>query len=391
LITLQPVTDSNNVWVALLLEAETPLGGDACAQLLHDSALPKLLESVPCIAQADPMQIDPVLGSNLPPGRLILRFPVEIATDTACHEHLATLHAAGFGLMASGFPATDTTANTPNTLCAQVTSLAIACPGQTMPAGLGDWLRQLPGPHLALGTTENICPGFCKFHWLAGHLAGQAAPMPKGDPTTRGLLLKLLSLVTSDADSTELEAVIKRDTNLSYHLLKLVNSVAFASTQKITNFTQAITLLGRRQLQRWLQLLLYTRSKGSAVASPLLPRAALRASLMETLAKRRHLSRDAQDHAYMVGMFSLLEALFGIPVIEVIAPLNLPEDVIGALTGSVTDNSPLGGLLGAVIAGEEQPVTTLATALAASAVSAEEWGMALVEAACWAVQVSKEA
>ncbi len=385
LITLQPVTDSNNVWVALLLEAETPLGGDACAQLLHDSALPKLLESVPCIALVDPMQVDPALGSNLPPGRLILRFPIEIATDTACHEHLATLHAAGFGLMASGFPAAGAT------LCAEITSLAIACPGQTMPAGLGDWLRQLPGPHLALGTTENICPGFCKFHWLAGHLAGQAAPMPKGDPTTRGLLLKLLSLVTSDADSTELEAVIKRDTNLSYHLLKLVNSVAFASTQKITNFTQAITLLGRRQLQRWLQLLLYTRSKGSAVASPLLPRAALRASLMETLAKRRHLSRDAQDHAYMVGMFSLLEALFGIPVIEVIAPLNLPEDVIGALTGSVTDNSPLGGLLGAVIAGEEQPVTTLATALAASAVSAEEWGMALVEAACWAVQVSKEA
>jgi EAL and modified HD-GYP domain-containing signal transduction protein len=388
LITLQPVTDSTNAWVALLLEADKPLQGHELARLLHDCALPKLLEIVPCVAHADPMQVDPVLGSDLPAGRLILRFPVEIATDPACHEHLAALHAAGFGLMASGFPPAGATATI---WCAQITSLAVACPGHAMPAGFCDWLRQLPGPHLALGTTENICPGFCKFHWLSGHLAGHIAPMPKGDPTTRGLLLKLLSLVTSDADSADLGAVIKRDTNLSYHLLKLVNSVAFASTQKITNFNQAITLLGRRQLQRWLQLLLYTRSQGSTTASPLLPRAALRAGLMEALAKRRHLARDVQDHAYMVGMFSLLEALFGIPVAEVIAPLSLPEAVVQALTANDAVSSQLGGLLSAVITGEGPPDALLAPALANSEISAEEWATALVEAASWAVQVSKEA
>jgi EAL and modified HD-GYP domain-containing signal transduction protein len=385
LITLQPVADSGNVWVAFLLEAaaaETPLTAPALTRLMHECALSKLLEAVPCVVHADPMQVDPTLGGSFPAGQLILCIPVAQAADPSCHGHLAALHAAGFGLMAAGFPPAGAT------LFAEIKSLAVTCPGHAMPAGFGDWLRQLPGPHLALGTTENVCPGFCKFHWLAGHLAGHAAPPAKGDPTTRALLLRLLSLVTSDADASELEAVIKRDTNLSFHLLKLVNSVAFASTKQITNFSQAIALLGRRQLQRWLQLLLYTRAKGDMAASPLLPRAALRASLMEALAKRGRLSRDVQDHAYMVGMFSLLDVLFGAPILEVIAPLNLPEHVVEAFT---TGGGQLGGLLTAVSASEGPPGQALADALAAAAITPENWAAALIDAAGWAIQVSKEA
>jgi EAL and modified HD-GYP domain-containing signal transduction protein len=277
-------------------------------------------------------------------------------------------------------------------LCAEITSLAVACPGHSMPAGFGDWLRKLPGPHLALGTTESVCPGFCKFHWLAGHLAGHVTLTPKGDPTTRTLLLKLLGLVTSDADSNEIEAVIKRDTNLSYHLLKLVNSVAFPHAHRIDNFTQAITLLGRRQLQRWLQLLLYSRSQGSGAASPLLPRAALRANLMEELARRLHCSRDMQDHAFIAGMFSLLDILFGLPLAELIEPLNLPEEIVVALTGAAADGrGQLGDLLAAVIASEGRPAATLADALAVAGIDREEWAAALTTAMRWAVQVSREA
>ncbi len=212
--------------------------------------------------------------------------------------------------------------------------------------------------------------------------------MPKGDPTGRSLLLKLLSLVTSDADSAEIEAVIKRDTNLSYQLLKLVNSVAFAPNKKITNFAQAIAILGRRQLQRWLQLLLYARPHGSPVASPLLPRAALRASLMETIAKRQGLSHELQDHAFMVGMFSLLESLFGLPLVNIITPLNLSDDIIQALTGGA---GQLGKLLLMVGESEAAPSPALAAGLEAAGLTRETWAAALVEAVRWTVQVSREA
>lgn len=382
LITLQPALNSGNVWVALLLEGDRPLDGASLTRVLNDCALAEVLDTIPCVVLADPGLIDAGLAAGWPRDRVVLRFPLAVGTDPDRHELLASLRNAGFALMVTGFPAAGAT------LFPGIASLAITCPGSSIPLGMGDWLRQLPGPHLALGTTEKVCPGFCKFHWLAGHLSGHASPMAKGDPTTRSLLLRLLSLVTRDADTSDIEALIKRDPNLSYQLLKLVNSVAFSPTRKITHFAQAIAMLGRRQLQRWLQLLLYARPLGSQVASPLLPRAALRASLMEALAKGKGLAQDSREQAFMVGMFSLLDALFGAPLAEIIAPLNLSDDVVQALTMGA---GPFGTLLAAVAASEGSPTPVLAAALDDAGVTREEWLVALTEAIRWAVQVSREA
>lgn len=197
-----------------------------------------------------------------------------------------------------------------------------------------------------------------------------------------------MTLVTSDADSDEIEDVIKRDPNLSYQLLKLVNSVAFAPGRKITSFAQAIAMLGRRQLQRWLQLLLYARQPGSPHASPLLPRAAQRAGLMEALAKYQGLTHEMQDHAFMVGMFSLLDQLFGMPVAEVIGPLNLPDPVVQGLTAG---EGVLGGLLAAVVASDGEPTPALGEIVVRIGIAPEDWAAAQVAALRWAVLVSKEA
>jgi len=386
LITLQPVADAGNFWVALMLEGADPLDSAVLTRVLGDYALAASLDdAVSCIAAADPARIDPAqVGALLPPGRLILRFPVEIAANCEQHAVLTVLQEAGLALMAAGFPAPDAT------LFPGLTSLAVTCPGRDVPPGFADWLRKLPGPHLALGPTTDLCPGFCKFHWRAGHddQPAVAVTAAKPDTTSRSLLLKLLVLVTSDADSGDIGDLIKRDPNLAYHLLKLVNSPAFAPDRKITSFAQAIVLMGRRQLQRWVQLLLYARPPGSTVASALLPRAALRASLMESLARRAELSREQQDLAFMTGMFSLLEALFGSPLATIIAPLNLDEGVVQALTAGT---GRFGELLAAVVASEGPPSAELAANLLGLGISSEDWAAALCEAARWAVLVSQEA
>ncbi len=384
LITLQPVTDPANYWVALMLEAAAPIDGDVLVRVLRDYGLAGALDdAVSCIAAADPALLDPLqVGALLPAGRLVLRIPVAQAADPAQHALLAALQDAGPALMASGFPAQGAE------LFPGVRSLAVTCPGRQAPAGFAEWLRKLPGPHLALGPTENICPGFCKFHWLVGHLDKQAATTGKGDPTARSLLLKLLALVAADADAAAIGELIKHDANLAYHLLKLINSPAFAVDHKITSFAQAIMLLGRRQLQRWVQLLLYARPPGSAVASPLLPRAALRASLMEALARQARLSHEQQDLAFMTGMFSLLDVLFGEPIGAILAPLNLPDSVVQALTCGA---GPFGDSLAAVVASEGPPSPQLEAALATVGIAHEHWAAALAAAARWAVLVSREA
>lgn len=382
LITIQPAVDFNNAWVALLLEGDRPLDGAALAHLLHDCRLAEVLDALACVVTVDPVRIDPALAAGLPRDRMVLAIPAATGSDPACHPTLAALRAAGFALMTVGFPAADAP------LFPGIASLAVACPGFGMPAGFGEWLRRLPGPHLALGTTEHVCPGFCKFHWLAGHYAGHASPAFKGDPTARSLLLRLLALVARDADTAEIEALVKRDPNLSYQLLKLVNSVAFSPARQIGNFGQAIAMLGRRQLQRWLQLLLYTRTQGADAASPLLPRAALRAGLMEALAKRTGMASEACDQAYMVGMFSLLDVLFNEPLAKIIAPLNLPAAAAEALTAGA---GPLGALLTIVGASEGPPTPALTGALAAAGIAPDAWAAELVGAARWAVLISREA
>ena len=202
-------------------------------------------------------------------------------------------------------------------------------------------------------------------------------------------MLKLLGQIVSDADSKDIETTLKQDPQLSYQLLKLVNSVAFALTTEIGSFGQAITLLGRRQLQRWLQLLLYARPNNEkGHASPLMPRAALRAGLMENLAKLTACSKEVQEQAFMVGMFSLLEPMFGQSSAEVIKPLHLAQDVTSAL---VARQGRLGLWLSAIEASENGPLPPARAALADAGVDSVIWFKAQVAAARWAIQVSREA
>jgi len=165
-------------------------------------------------------------------------------------------------------------------------------------------------------------------------------------------VLQLLSLLTQDAETRELEQVFRQEPKLSYSLLRLVNSAALSLHTQITSFSQAITLLGRRQLQRWLQLLVYARQDEDDQPNPLLQWAALRGRLMELAFQQ--ISPAPQlaitpDCAYMTGIFSLLYVLLNLPMEEIIAQLPIPATVKLALTERA---GPLGDLLCAIEAAE---------------------------------------
>jgi len=105
---------------------------------------------------------------------------------------------------------------------------------------------------------------------------------------------------------------------------------------RITSLRHAITLLGRRQLLRWLQLLLYSGASSSAqVVNPLLQLAATRGRLMELLVDRtptaKEGGRDLIDQAYMTGILSLMPALMGCAMLEVLSQLPVAPPVHDAL------------------------------------------------------------
>ena len=145
-------------------------------------------------------------------------------------------------------------------------------------------------------------------------------------------LVRLLGLVLEDADNVVLEGVFKHEPGLTMNLMRLTNSVATGVRTKVTSLRHAITVLGRRQLQRWLQLLLYTNPQGGNIASPLLQLAATRGRLMELLAAKLHPGRrEFEDHAFMTGIMSLMPTLMGAPLEEILRGINISSEVHDAL------------------------------------------------------------
>ena len=156
-------------------------------------------------------------------------------------------------------------------------------------------------------------------------------------------LMKLMGLLLSDADTAELEEALKPEPGLTVNLLRMTNSVSSGTTETITSLRHAIAVLGRRQLQRWLQLLVFASGNANATANPLLLLAATRGRLMELLANElRPQDKAFADQAFMAGIMSLMPALMNLPIEEIITPLGLAEALRDALcAGSGT----LGALL----------------------------------------------
>ncbi|MEW6373979.1 MAG: HDOD domain-containing protein [Pseudomonadota bacterium] len=146
-------------------------------------------------------------------------------------------------------------------------------------------------------------------------------------------VVELMNLVNSDAENSEIERAIKRDVPLSVNLLRIVNTPAAGLRQRIDSLGQALLVLGRRQLQRWLQIMLYAEpgARGHSM-TPLLMLASTRARLMELLAQRlRPGQRQVADVAFTVGIMSLMDALFSVPMADLVEQIPVSDEVAAAL------------------------------------------------------------
>jgi EAL and modified HD-GYP domain-containing signal transduction protein len=115
-------------------------------------------------------------------------------------------------------------------------------------------------------------------------------------------------------------------------------------------------------LQRWLQLLVFASGSQNGTSNPLLLMAATRGRLMELLAAESRPGDAAlADQAFMTGIMSLMPALVGQPIADIVAPLGLTGDIRDALcAGSGT----LGALLRIAESSEDGDMLRLTQALA---------------------------
>ena len=150
------------------------------------------------------------------------------------------------------------------------------------------------------------------------------------------VLLRLLDLIHSDAGNEAIEEAVKRDTLLSLNLLRLVNShLTGTGAGHVESVPDALARLGRSQLQRWLQILLYSGPDGHIeFSSPLLQMATTRGRLLELMALTlRPGDTEGANNAFTVGMMSLMDALFSVPMGEILDKVEVSPEVRGALLG----------------------------------------------------------
>lgn len=142
-------------------------------------------------------------------------------------------------------------------------------------------------------------------------------------------VLDILNLVSHDADNRAIETGFKRDAALSFKLLRYINSVGFGLSCEIQSIGHALSILGRRQLYRWLTLLMVTA--GNSTASPALVKTTVTRGRLTELLGTTYFDQRERDNLFIVGVFSMLDVILEMPMEQVVEKVQLPEAVTDAL------------------------------------------------------------
>lgn len=142
-------------------------------------------------------------------------------------------------------------------------------------------------------------------------------------------VLNILNTVSQDAEIDVIEAGFKKDTALSFKLLRYINSVGFGLSFEIQSINHALTILGRKQLYRWLTLLMVTAGENST--PPALMKTSITRGRLTELLGETYFEKHDRDNLFIVGVFSLLDAILKMPMDKVLDKIQLPETVTEAL------------------------------------------------------------
>ena len=142
-------------------------------------------------------------------------------------------------------------------------------------------------------------------------------------------LLQLMSRLVRDDDNALLVADIKSDPTLALRLLQYLNSAGASPGRELGSIDQAVMVLGRDTLYRWVAQMLVRLSPSRPAADALRALALARARLLERLA--RQTGEASPGSLYVLGLASMLPTLLQCSLDDATSSLNLPAEAVEAL------------------------------------------------------------
>lgn len=184
-----------------------------------------------------------------------------------------------------------------------------------------------------------------------------------------------------ELDIREVEQVIKGEASLCYRLLRYMNSAAFGFGNEIHSIRHALSLLGEREVRRWIRLVA-TLGAGQDKSSDLVLSALVRGRFCELLSPN---VRAGQSDLFLMGLLSLMDAILEIPMSRVLENVPVDQESKAVLLGGAGRLQPFYQLMLAQEAGQWDSARELAGQLhlSESEVAEKHW-----EAMQWARQVS---
>lgn len=327
--------------MAIRVRAEAALGLSAPPLAwLHEQfarSLPE--EAIPVMLAVSADQVDETLSQCRAGAPIWLELPLDFVNKDEGPSTVARLARAHHKLVLNGAPQ-----SLRNQSSTSAFSLALLAPHETramfekrLVNGLFSGSasaahRRVPIGQIGCDRIEEIERGF-KSGSIAcvgwpDHpiVAGSSRSLAAADIST---VSEMIFALDRGADVAELEDIVRRDAALSFRLIQMLNSAAYGMRGEVASFRHAVMLLGYAQLRRWLAVIL-TNSSQDINARPIVFNSFRRGLFLESLAGVESIGKDQGD-AFMLGMFSQLDQLFGRPFEQLFDALRVPEPVHLAL------------------------------------------------------------
>lgn len=156
-------------------------------------------------------------------------------------------------------------------------------------------------------------------------------------PANRLNYLRLLQAVSKpDLEVREMEDLIKHEASICYRLLRYLNSAAFGIRNEVSSIRHALTLLGEREVRRWIRLVV-TLTAAENRSSELLNAAMTRARFCELMSAR---VPHGDSDLFLMGLLSMVDAILEIPMVTVLENIPLDQETKAVLLGAESKLSP---------------------------------------------------
>jgi EAL and modified HD-GYP domain-containing signal transduction protein len=319
----------------------------------------------------------------LPSERIVLEVPHEVGYDDELATSLRALARTGHVVVLDGFRFSEDAWSVLN--AARLVKLHV---GSLTPQQLEDEVAliwpELQGGLVAAGVETHETLQHCRelgfglfqgFFFLRPKVDGQGEPKPH--QLTRMRLLGQLQ--DPDPDFDRLQAVIATDIVLSYALLRFVNAAFFALPRAVESVRDAAVLLGVSNIRRWATLTVLAET-GADKPGELMVTGLTRARMCELLAPAY--GQTDCDAFFTTGLFSIVDALMDIPMIQVLSELPFSKEINGAI---LNFEGPKGRALRAALAWEEGNLSELTPP---AEMTVEDVGATYREAVAWAASAA---